>query len=111
MAFTFLRTLSASWHFGGATRSRNPAAALRGYQRALSSLGDSRVNLEAPWSRSLVPLALLGYCDAAKQLGREEEADQLMARWRPVLRRWAQRPITDAERTVFARLSPYIERE
>jgi len=109
MLFTFLRTLSASWHFGGATRSRSPAAALRGYEQALSSLDDPRVNPEAPWSRSMVPLALVGYCDAAEQLGCEEQAERLVARWRPVLKRWAQQPLTDAERRAFARLAPYLE--
>jgi hypothetical protein len=104
LAFTYLRSLRASWHFGGATRSRDPERALSGYRRALASIDDARVDLDAPWCRALIPLALLRGCEIAQKLGRVNEGASLLARWRPVYRRWLDRPLSESERELFDRL-------
>jgi hypothetical protein len=98
---TFLRSMRASWHFGGATRSNDPASALPRYRRVLELVSPDRVDVEAPWCRALVPFALAGYCDAAQKLGRSDEATKALARWRPVYRQWLAGPLTEDERTAY----------
>lgn len=98
---TLLRSMKASWHYGGATRSLDPASAMRQYQRALDLVSPDRVDVEAPWCRALIPLALVGFCDAAQKLGMHEEAAMALARWRPVYRRWLGKTLTEDERKAY----------
>src|SRR5215831_5405446 len=108
-AITFLRSLRGSWYFGGATRNRSPEAALAGYAKALASLDHGRMDFDAPWCRSLIPLALSGYCAAAEKLGRVEEARRLVAHWRRVYSRWLEGPLTAPERQCLESLERYSD--
>lgn len=99
---TVFRSMKASWHFGGGTRSHDPASALSLYKRALDLLTPDRVDVEAPWCRSIIPFALAGYCEAAERLGHSAEAAAARARWRPVYRPWLNGPMTDEERKAYA---------
>jgi hypothetical protein len=93
--------MRASWHYGGATRSGRPESAIRGYEQALELVSPERVNVEAPWCRSLIPLALVGYCDAAQRLGQPDKAAAALARWRPVYVQWLEGPLSEGERKAF----------
>jgi hypothetical protein len=103
-AVAALRSMRATWHYGGATRSGRPESAIRGYERSLELVSPERVNVEAPWCRSLIPLALMGYCEAAQRLGQPEKVAATLARWRPVYLRWLERPLSDDERRMLRRL-------
>ena len=98
---TFLRSMAASWSYGGATRTIDPAPAIRGYRRALELVSPDRVDVESPWCRALIPLALVGYCEAAQKLERPEDVSAALARWRPVYRRWLSTAVTKEERNAF----------
>ena len=99
---TLLRSMRASWHYGGLHGPSILASAIRRYQRALDLVSPDQVDVEAPWCRGLIPFALVGYCDAAHKLGHSAEAAAALARWRPVYRRWLTRPLTQEERTAYA---------
>lgn len=100
--------MKASWHFGGATRNANPAAAFRQYRRVLDLVNPDRVDVDAPVYRALIPLALVGYCDAAQKLGRSDEVAATLARWRPVYRRWLTGPLTEKERAAYTWLETQL---
>jgi hypothetical protein len=106
-AFTFFRSMRASWHFGGATRSKDLELAVLGYKRALELLDHPRVDVDAPWCRSMIPFALAGYCVAARKLGRVDEALGVLGRWRPVYLQWLAGPLTDDERKAYDWLEEY----
>lgn len=99
---TFVRGMKACWHYGGATRTGDPASAIRQYQRGLDLLSPDRVDVEAPWCRSLIPFALVGYYGAAQKLGQSADAAAVLARWRPVYRPWLGKTVTEDERTAYA---------
>jgi hypothetical protein len=105
---TFLRSMKANWHFGGATWTRDPQAAIRGYERALNALCPDRVDVQAPWCRSIIPFALVGYCDAAQRLGRADDAAAALARWRPVYLPWLREPLTEDARKAYAWLEAQL---
>jgi hypothetical protein len=94
--------MRASWHYGGATRTVDPASPLCQYQRALDLLSPDRVDVEAPWCRSIIPFALVGYCDAAQKIGQSEAAAAALERWRPVYRPWLAKTVTEDERKAYA---------
>lgn len=48
--------------------------------------------------RAVISLALLGYCQAARQLGLHSESSSMLLRWRQVYLRWRESPLTAAER-------------
>ena len=99
---TFLRSMRASWHYGAATRTTDPASVVRQYQRALDLISPDRVDVEAPWCRSLIPFALVGYCNAAHKIGQPDAAAAALARWRPVYRQWLDKTLTEDERKAYA---------
>jgi hypothetical protein len=84
------------------SRSSDLAAAFLGYKRVLELLSPDQVDVEAPWCRSMIPFALVGDCEAARKLGRPDEAAAALARWRPVFRPWHTGPLTEAERKAYA---------
>jgi hypothetical protein len=94
---SFVQGMRASWHFGGATRAKSPQA-MAGYATALDLLSLAGVDLESAICRSLLPLALSGYCQAALDLGRRTEMSETLARWRPVCSDWKESALTPAER-------------
>jgi hypothetical protein len=75
---------------------------MRGYQRALDLLSPDRVDVEAGWCRGIIAFALVGYCDAAQKIGQAEAAAAALALWRPIYRRWLDKPLTEDERKAYA---------
>jgi hypothetical protein len=96
-AVSLIQAMRASWHFGGATRSRDPEAAMKGYAAALNLLSHRRVDPEAPWCRSIISLALSGFCQASQRLGRASEALPMLNHWRAPCLRWMDSPVNSNE--------------
>lgn len=55
----------------------------------------------------MIPFALAGYCDAARKLGRVDEALGVLGRWRPLYLQWLAGPLTDDERKAYDWLEEY----
>ena len=66
--------------------------ALAGSPRA-----QSLIDIEGPWCRALISLALAGYCEAAQSLGRPAETATALAYWRHLYRRRLARPLNDEQ--------------
>jgi len=99
---SFVQAMRASWHFGGASRALEPGSAMKGYARSLELLAHPGVDVEAPWCRSIIPLALSGFCQAAQRAGGSEKTVVLLSQWRPVCLRWMNSPINEADEQTLA---------
>ena len=76
---------------------------MNAFAQALELLGRKGVDFGSAGCRACAPLALWGYCQAARQLEREKEILQMITRWRPEYLPWLKSPATSQEREFLAR--------
>jgi hypothetical protein len=87
---------------------------LQAYADALAILRARGGDLEAPWCRSSVSVALIGYCRTARELGRKAELRATLTHWRPFILTWMHAPITPEEEEHFRwmeQLFHHLDRE
>lgn len=104
MLFSIIPGMRAARRIGAAEQKQQ-AGDLEGVMavcaEALEILGAPGVDLEMPWCRSAAPIALAGYCRAARQLERREDVLRMLTRWRPTYLAWMKEPPDPQEDASF----------
>jgi hypothetical protein len=100
MFFSLVPGLRAARKIGIAERAEARGDTQRAFEacsEALEVLGGKSVNLDMPWCRSAASVALWGYARAAEKLGRINDLQVTLTRWRPVYLTWMKSPFAADE--------------